>query len=138
MKIAPQNQQEERLIELIAGSIAETLKEDRQELNERISDLVKITALTNQTVQTMADMVEKHERLLRGNGNIGVVATLNRLAPMVDEMYKILKGEEDKPGMVSRVASLEGVRSVLSKPLWIVITVVLTFLATTVLELVIK
>ena len=90
---------------------------DRQALHEQINDLGQMTALANQTITAMVCMVEKHERLLRGNGDIGMVAGLKHIAPMVEELYKIMKGKDDKPRIVARMASLEGVSLALRRPM---------------------
>lgn len=136
------------------------------DLRDRVEESTRQLAVTNERLGQMGESVNAHDKLLRGNGTPGIVSKINAMAPMVEEMYEVIKGKgHQDPGLISRVAHLEPMvaqhdvhlrgegkeaglldrvrdldknREAWSKPLWVAVTVVVSGIATYLLNLVIK
>lgn len=115
--------------------------EMRDELLEELRAIKNQQELTNHMVRQMTESLKSHEEILRGNGKVGLLTRVDRLEvdhSTVDEHEGVLRGTDERVGLVARVKQLEARADGIAKPVWIVITVVLTIVTTGVIELILK
>lgn len=84
-------------------------------------------------IRSVAEVAEGNERVLRGNGKRGLIEVVNHLQEHtsenidnIDAILELLKGKDDKPGLASRMATLENKFESFStgimRPLWVALT----------------
>ena len=90
-------------------------------IGETVNEIKTDQAVMKSDVKRMCDMVEKHERIIKGkNGDPGCLAYSKEYGRMANDHETLLYGEAGKPGLIDKVNRLTGLRANLSRSLWIV------------------
>jgi hypothetical protein len=143
--VGPSTPEEERLVDLVSCTVADVLKhtarsanQGQTEISAKLAEIAQNTALMSQRFDQMATLVARHDVILRGNGHPGLVEQVNRVAPMIEEDHQILKGDGERPGMVSRLKTVEDKVDSAAKPIITIVTVALTSITTWVISTLLK
>jgi hypothetical protein len=72
--------------------------------------------------------------MLRGSSETGLIAKVERIMPMVEELHIAVMGTSDRPGLLTRILQLEKAGERWAKPLWLVGSLLITALLTWVID----
>lgn len=109
----------ETIAAVASRAVAEAL---RSGLMDELREIKTTQELMNDRLGRYIQLTEANDRLLRGNGKPGLVTVVEQIAPLVYDHQEALRGKDDMPGMVGRLKAIEGKSESVTKPLWIVLT----------------
>ena len=126
----------EDFIQIVASAVAPLVQKNSEvtgELLRSMNEIKLAQELTNERLSRVINMAEAHEHILRGNGKIGLVTRIEQienrnrfLDDTLREINDAIRGTEDKPGLIGRVKHLEDKAEGLAKPMWIILTALLS------------
>lgn len=121
----PQNTDPQTLLLAIIGLIKEQSQVE-QNILHTLSEMQVDQQHASEQIADMAVVLQKHEEILRGNGKEGLVSIVGKIAPIVVEHEHALKGSDSSAGIFNRVRTLEASAERISKPMWVILSAVLS------------
>jgi hypothetical protein len=73
-----------------------------------VSGIASNVAIIKSRIEPLMDMVQSHDRSLRGNnGDAGLVSKVSTACNILDEFNYALKGDRKEPGLISDIKNLQ-------------------------------
>lgn len=85
----------------------ERIENNVDKIAETVAGHASDIRLLNATVQTALKRLDDQEITIKGsNGDPGLVGAVSKLNLYMDDLYKAMRGEADKPGLISVISTL--------------------------------